>query len=428
MGLLVFNDMQTPSSQHLPKREARVARAVAEGLASVGQRGWMVGGTVRDLARGAAPKDVDMATAATPEQVEAAFPHTISVGRAFGTVLVIQDGLEVQVTTFRSESGYSDARRPDVVTYGSSAEEDASRRDFTCNAIFLDPLNDEVLDPENGLADLKAGVLRCVGDPERRFREDGLRLLRMARFEAGLGLLPAEGLHAAARGAGEALRGVSPERVYHELSRMLCGPDSRRAIGILVECGLLERVLPGGAGAADDAALLALDLLDQPIGLARGMALLCDPNPGASYDEALAADGKARLQELRASRVLMERVREQWRLRREALLASAEGVPISRRIRAVRSPEWLEALSLARAWRVVDGGSTQALDALAEWAAGLEEHQLSPEPMLSASDLESSGIERGRRWGELLEEAESRQLDGELTDRDAALAWLAEQS
>jgi len=420
--------MQVPSIRNLPEREARVARAVAEGLASVGQRGWMVGGTVRDLARGRAPKDMDMATGATPEQVEAAFPHTIAVGRAFGTMLVIQDGLEVQVTTFRSESGYSDARRPDVVTYGSSAKEDASRRDFTCNAMFLDPLTDEVFDSENGLADLEAGLLRSVGDPERRFTEDGLRLLRMARFEAGLDLAPAPGLHEAARGCAEALRGVSPERVLEELSRMLEGPNSRRAVSILVDCGLLERVLPDGAGRSGDLALLALDLLEQPVGVARGLALLLDPAPHVELDDELVARGKERLQSLRGSRVLTERVLQLWRLRREAVRASAGGVPISRRIRAVRAPEWDGALSLARAWQTVLGADTAPLDELAAWRGTLSEEELSPEPWIRASDLESAGITRGPRWGKLLEEAETRQLDGEFADRDAALAWLGQQA
>jgi tRNA nucleotidyltransferase/poly(A) polymerase len=199
---------------------------VAERLAGAGHRVWLVGGAVRDLALGRQPKDLDLASAAVPEEVERLFDRTVSVGREFGTVLVLAGGRELQHTTFRSESGYADRRHPDRVAYGSSLEGDARRRDFTCNALYLDPLADEFRDPEGGLEDLRAGRLCAVGDAAERFREDGLRLIRMARFAARLDLEPAPELVAAARAEAGALEGVSPERTLGELERIFSGPRS----------------------------------------------------------------------------------------------------------------------------------------------------------------------------------------------------------
>src|SRR6185503_18536023 len=141
-----------------------------------------VGGAVRDLALGLPPHDVDLASRLTPDELEGRFPKSASVGRAFGSMVLVVDGIPLQHTTFRSEHGYADARRPDQVRYGATLEEDASRRDFTCNALYLDPLSDELCDPQEGLADLRSALLRCVGDPAARFAEDGLRILRLARF------------------------------------------------------------------------------------------------------------------------------------------------------------------------------------------------------------------------------------------------------
>ena len=162
-----------PALERLPVELAGAARACAETLTAAGQRAWIVGGAVRDLALGRTPKDVDLATAAVPEELERLFPRSHAVGRAFGTVVVHTVGeIDVEITTFRREADYADGRRPNTVSFGTSLEEDAQRRDFTCNALYLCALDGEFRDPTGGLDDLRAGVLRCVGDPARRFAED----------------------------------------------------------------------------------------------------------------------------------------------------------------------------------------------------------------------------------------------------------------
>ncbi|MCY3003386.1 MAG: CCA tRNA nucleotidyltransferase, partial [Planctomycetota bacterium] len=236
--------MNAPKLASLPETLRSAATGIARRLHAGGFQGWLVGGAVRDLALGRDPKDVNIATDARPEDVERLFPGAKDVGRAFGTLIVVEAGLAAQVTTFRSERGYSDARRPDHVEFGASVEEDSRRRDFTCNALYLDPLDGTCLDPQGGLVDLGRRSLRAVGEPRERFREDGLRLLRLARFAADLDLEVEPATLAGAREAAGAIVGVSGERVLAELLTMANRARSARALELLDGLGLLARVLP----------------------------------------------------------------------------------------------------------------------------------------------------------------------------------------
>lgn len=410
--------------QALPPELAEAARSVAATLLAAGQRTWLVGGAVRDLALGVQPKDVDLASAARPEDLERLFPATYSVGRAFGTVVVRVGEIDVQVTTFRAESGFDDARRPTRVRFSASLEEDAARRDFTCNALYLDPLRDELIDPTGGLADLGAGRLRCVGDPAERFAEDGLRLLRLARFAAGYGLaVDAETLDAARRSL-PALRGVSPERVFAELVRMAEGPAPARAFRLLLEIGALER-LPG-------ASVLAAS----PLSLATRVAAL-EPLPGGRPASVFAAFFRPSpwsrtepfidaFKELRPPRALQRLVRDSWGLAEAlevALADLARGVERrSRWVRLVRAVEFRVALDLHHAWHPAEFVRERGL--LAE-RTRLAHDELWPEPLVSPAELARTDIPRGPRWAELLRAAEDAQLDGELTTPEQARVWLA---
>jgi len=430
--------MRTPSVRFLPEPWLAIAREIAQRLAGAGHRGWIVGGAVRDLTLGLAPLDVDMASAAPPEEVERLFEHTTAVGKAFGTVLVRAHGREVQLTTFRSESGYSDARRPDEVRYGQSVEEDSERRDFTCNALYLDPLEDSLRDPQGGLADLGARRLRCVGDPAQRFREDGLRLARMARLAAALDLRIEPGTADAARAQAEVLERISVERRLGELERMLEGRGSARAVRLLVELELLARLVPGqdrlhppelDPSQAQATRLRALEHLGDAPGLASGLALLLDPSP--CEPAAVPGDFEAAsavLDLLRPSRALRAAVLELWRLEREAEFLFAEALASrARRILIVRSERWSSAERLLRAWRAANGIRAAPIDALAELEAGLAREDLFPEPLVRPALLEELGVPRGPLWGELLEEAELLQLDRRLRTDAEARGWLAER-
>lgn len=410
--------------EHLPAELARAARAVAGVLGAAGHRTWLVGGAVRDLALARAPEDADLASAARPEEVEALFPSTHAVGRAFGTVVVPCEGIDVQVTTFRAEEGYDDARRPSRVRFATSLEEDAQRRDFTCNALYLDPLNDAFADPTGGMRDLEARRLRCVGEPERRFAEDGLRLLRLARLAAQNQLAIEPATLAGARASLQSLRGVSPERIYAELVRMAAGVAPARAVSLLFELGVLER-LPGasipGARAALAARVEALGRLDG-FSPERFFATLFHPDSGVTRQSA--QDG---FWELRPPRSLHQRVGRTLELADELanLLAELARAPLrrSRWIRIVRAPEFEDALAVWSARHPDEHAAERAR--LAELAASLAPAELWPPTLVTSAELERSGVPRGPRWGELLRAGEDAQLDGELTDMASARAWLA---
>ena len=212
-------------------------------LESAGFEAYVVGGCVRDALMGRTPGDYDVATDALPEQTAAVFAgeRVIETGLKHGTVTVLLDGKPLEITTYRVDGAYSDARHPDAVRFTRSLREDLARRDFTVNAMAWSPRNG-LADPFGGAADIRAGVLRCVGDPDARFREDALRIARLLRFSAVLGFLPEAETAAAARRNRALLERISAERVASELKKLVCGPFVRRIV--LSETDILGAVLP----------------------------------------------------------------------------------------------------------------------------------------------------------------------------------------
>jgi len=419
--------VRQPNIDDLDPALQKAARGVAERLGGAGFRAWVVGGAVRDLALERTPVEIDMVSSARPEQVEGLFARTIPVGRAFGIVLVIFEGCEIELATLRTEGTYSDGRRPDEVHYGSSVEEDAARRDFTFNALYLDPLTGELSDPTGGLEDLGQGILRTVGDPLKRFGEDGLRLLRMARFQAGLDLEPAPGMAEAARRSAEALRGVSVERVHHELTRIFDGPRCTAALRTLDRARLLERALPDWAKTSAvplEPRLVALDALASPPGELAGWAVLLESHPLSAPDATRLQTDLERARALRLSRRMLKALEHAWRLRRQVVQLSEPGARRSDRVLALRDEGWQLGIRLALAWAKVAEDPTRALEHLEAWRTGLSPAALEPEPLLKSTDLDRAEIPRGPLWGRLLSEVERLQLDGLLDERGDALAWL----
>lgn len=233
------------------------AIAIVRRLKSAGYQAYLVGGCVRDLVLRRKPADFDVVTDAHPDAIAALFQKTFAVGAQFGVILVATPAngagkILTEVATYRSDCGYSDGRRPDSVRFAKTAEEDVQRRDFTINGLLLDPealargtpLANAVIDHVGGLADLKAGILRAIGDPSQRFEEDKLRMLRAVRFAArfrfSLDPATAAGI---SHSAGD-IQQVSPERIRDELTRMLTEGQARRAFELLDATGLLREVLP----------------------------------------------------------------------------------------------------------------------------------------------------------------------------------------
>ncbi|HMB05430.1 MAG TPA: CCA tRNA nucleotidyltransferase, partial [Isosphaeraceae bacterium] len=230
-----------------PDRRREFATEVVRQFRQAGHQALWAGGCVRDLLLGLTPSDYDVATDATPEQVMALFRYrTVPVGVSFGVVRVrgpLGQGDEVEVATFRSDGAYVDGRHPESVVF-SSPRLDAERRDFTINGMFLDPFTGKVIDFVGGQADLKNRILRAIGDPEARFLEDKLRLIRAVRFAARFDLAIEPATRVALRAMASQIAVVSAERIAQELRRMLVHESRAQAIDLAMETGLVAVVLP----------------------------------------------------------------------------------------------------------------------------------------------------------------------------------------
>lgn len=219
------------------------ATEIVRRLRKAGFEAFWAGGCVRDALLGREPHDYDVATNATPDQIEALFSHTIPVGKQFGVIIVVEGGHQFQVATFRAEENYQDGRRPGTVRF-SHAREDAIRRDFTVNALFYDPVTEQVHDWVDGEKDLHARLIRTVGSPDERFGEDHLRLLRAIRFAAQLGFEIEAQTLAAVQKHAEKIKLVSAERIRDELNKLFAPPHAARGLTLLHESGLMPHVFP----------------------------------------------------------------------------------------------------------------------------------------------------------------------------------------
>jgi poly(A) polymerase len=219
------------------------ALAIVRRLREAGHEAFWVGGCVRDLLRGVAPKDFDIVTSARPEEVQALFPRTAPVGARFGVVIVIENSRPYEVATFRTESDYDDGRHPSRVAF-ATAEEDVRRRDFTVNGLLMDPETGRIIDYVEGRRDIERRLIRTIGKPDARFVEDRLRMLRAVRFAAALDYTIDAGTYEAIKKQASAIRGISAERIREELSRVLTSGGARRGMELLAETGLLVELLP----------------------------------------------------------------------------------------------------------------------------------------------------------------------------------------
>ena len=423
--------------------QRRVATAVVQRLRDAGHEAYFVGGCVREMLLGAEPVDHDVTTDAVPDRVAELFSHIVEVGKQFGVITVIQEGVHIEVATFRTESSYSDGRRPDSVTF-ADARGDVSRRDFTVNAILYDPLADQYIDHVGGRDDIAARVLRTVGDPRERFQEDRLRMLRAARFAARLGFEIDPPTAAACRELAPLVTSVSPERIREELTRMLAHASRGRAFRLLDELGLLAPVLPeleACRGVAQPPkwhpegdvlthVFLALEQLppEASADVAWGV-LLHDIGKPATFEE---SEGRIRFHGhdvlgARMTRVLTERLRFSnasseritWLVAKHLWLRDAPKMNRSTLRRVVADP-WLDDLvEVCRANALAGSGDVSHLafvDAARE-ELGAE----LPPALINGGDLRAAGLPPGRAYARILEVVRTEQLDGQLTTREAAL-------
>jgi len=439
-----------------------------------------VGGCVRDLLLGREPADYDVATDATPEKVMRIFPETYAVGAQFGVVLVPvppemqvprfarddkQEGFSatpdgvvpdhvnvVEVATFRSDIGYSDGRHPDEVRFTRDPREDVQRRDFTINGLLLDPITNEVLDYVGGQKDLAAGIVRAIGEPERRFAEDKLRMLRGVRFAARFGYEVEPATFSAIRRLAPGTHQVSRERVRDELTKMLTEGHARDAFLLLDRAGLLHEVLPEieamkgieqppqfhPEGDVFVHTLLLLDKLPQPCSptLAWG-ALLHDVGKPPTFRVApdrIHFDDHVEVG-IKMAEEISQRLRFPGDHTQQVLALVKHHMRFAHALRMnestfkkfVRLPRFGEHLALHRMDCLASHGDLTSYDFIRAKMARIPPEVLRPEPLLTGDDLIAAGYTPGPQFGSILAAVEDAQLDGNLKSKAEAMEFVARE-
>jgi poly(A) polymerase len=425
------------------------ATKVVQTLQTAGYSAFWVGGCVRDFLLGREPGDYDVVTSALPEQIEQVFPRTIPVGRKFGVIIVLEGGFEFQVATFRAEADYQDGRHPESVTFGD-AMADARRRDFTINGLFYDPIKSELHDWVGGDQDLKAKVVRTIGEPTERFGEDHLRLLRAIRFAAQLNFEIEPKTFSALQANAPKIKGISAERIRDELLKLFRPPHAARGLDLFRESGLMEHVLPELTATIhceqspdwhpegsvynhirlmlsqlpDDAdPLLPWAVLFHDI--AKPLTASRDSETGSTHfyeHERIGAD-------------MTERILEQLRFPRKQIDAVVKAVRCHMQFKdapqmrksTLRRMLMRETFPLELQLHRLDClGSHKRLDVYDFLVAQMRELEQRPDmlpPLIDGNDLLALGFKPGPEIGLLLTEIRDKQLQEELTTRGEALAW-----
>ncbi len=456
------------------------AISIVRRLRDQGYNAYLVGGCVRDLLLGREPADYDVATDATPEKVMRIFPETYAVGAQFGVVLVpVPPELQiprfarddknegtvtppdvavgnhagvVEVATFRSDIGYSDGRHPDEVRFSKDPREDVQRRDFTINGLLLDPITNQVLDYVGGEKDLAAGILRAIGEPERRFAEDKLRMLRGARFAARFGYEIEPATFSAIQRLAPGIHQVSRERVRDELTKMLTEGHAREAFLLLDRTGLLHEVLPEieamkgvqqppqfhPEGDVFVHTLLLLDNLPQPCPatLAWG-ALLHDVGKPPTFrvgpdrirfDDHVDVGMKMAEEICQRLRFAGEDTQQVLGLVKNHMrFAQALRMSESTFKKFLRLPRFAEHMELHRMDCLASHGDLTSYDFVREKMSRIPPEVLRPQPLITGEDLIKVGYTPGPRFKSILTAVEDAQLEGSLKNKAEALKFVARE-
>lgn len=388
----------------------QAATEVAALLQKAGHQALFAGGCVRDRMLGLEPDDFDIATSASPEQVQAVFPRAHGVGEFFGVMLVHNDSWPIQVATFRTEGPYSDHRRPDHVSV-ATLEEDASRRDFSINGMYLDPVTSRLIDLHGGEADLGNGVIRAIGDPQDRLREDHLRMLRAVRFASRLGFSIDSETESVIKSHAAELSGISRERIGEEIRRMLLDRNRSTAAAMLENLGLTVSVL------GSSRSINSFRFLDSlPDDVAReafaGVLAAWSLDRGGEDEPITLSDcWRERLMLSNADREglvqilqIIESIEQDW-----------QGLPVAGQKRLAARAHFNSALCLleARSPALADEVSTRVDE--------LDRTGLAPDPLLGGKDLIKSGFKAGPKFAWIIDQVYDAQLEGRIHTSDQAI-------
>jgi poly(A) polymerase len=441
----------------MPPSIASAPRALADyicrTLRAAGHQAYLVGGCVRDILLEREPIDYDVSTNATPERVQELFPRTVAVGAQFGVILVTGDAAQVEVATFRSDIGYSDSRHPDHVVFAKSAEEDVQRRDFTINALLLDPATNEVLDFVGGRDDLRAGIIRAIGDPEQRFREDKLRMVRAVRFAARFRYSIEAATFAAIQKLAPDVLLVSAERLRDELTRILTEGAARTGFELLDETRLLPQLLPEISkmkgvqqppqfhpeGDVWIHTLLMIEALPPncPTALAWGV-LLHDVGKPSTFTPPSGPNGRIRFDEhAEVGTAMAEEICRRLRFSNDdtaqiaALVANhmrfkdAPQMKTSTLKRFVRLDRFDQHLELHRLDCVSSHRMLDNYNYVRRFLSETPPEQVRPPRLLTGDDLQAMGFDPGPLYREILDALEEAQLSGKLHSSEEARQFVA---
>ena len=369
-------------------------KGILNALHQRGRKAYLVGGAVRDLWLGKTPKDFDLVSEASPEEIEAWFEKTVAIGKAFGIMTVVTPEGSVEVARFRADGAYTDGRRPDSIAF-TNPEEDARRRDFTINALFYDLAAKEILDYVGGLSDLEAKVIHSVGDPSLRFEEDSLRMLRVARFHSQLPEFTVhEDLLRAIPSLAHRLRLVSKERITQEMEKIFLSPKPSLGLGDLVSTGMWQEIFLS----SPPPDLQSFDSWNQSLSLA--LAALSFQCQGFQAEKSflLGKETKALIsQTLGALKQLPDFF----------------SLGLAQQKQLAASPGFEEALKIAH----------PQFAKAQEWKKQMGD-RVNPPQLLGGKDLLQLGFAPGPGISKALQELRTLQLEEKILNREDALAWL----
>jgi poly(A) polymerase len=427
------------------------AISIVQRLRQEGHEAYLAGGCVRDMLLAKSPQDYDIATSAKPDAVRKIFPKTIEVGAQFGVILVLSDGDSFEVATFRWDGPYVDGRRPSEVRF-AGLREDILRRDFTVNGMMYDPVEDQLIDLVGGREDLGRRLIRAIGEPRERFREDRLRMIRAVRFAASLGFTIEENTLRAIREESAAIAQVSWERIGEEITRLLTEGGARRGFELLDESGLLPAVLPevarmkGVEQTPDyhpegDVFVHTLLILEQISNLKSQIsetlaygALLHDiakPVCIEKHGERITYYGHTEkgaemaieiLKRLKRSRSVWERVA--YLVKNHLRHTQAPKMRVSTLKRFLGEEGIEELLELTRLDALASNGDLQYYDFCRRKLEEFKHEEIHPEPLLTGKDLIAVGFSPGPLFHDILERLHEAQLEGDICTREQALEWL----
>jgi poly(A) polymerase len=421
-------------------------------LQEAGYEAFFVGGCVRDLVRGVEPGDYDIVTSARPEEVQRLFPHTVPVGARFGVMLVIEEGRRYEVATYRTEDGYDDGRRPSQVQF-ATAREDVWRRDFTVNGLLMDPLTGYVFDLVGGSRDIAGRVIRTIGDPEQRFAEDRLRMLRAVRFACDLDFSIDPSTFAAIRRHAGAIRQISVERIREELTRMITCVGARRGLELLDASGLLVEILPEVAalkGVAQpkefhpegDVWQHVLRMLDHLPVAAEEVSDPCLPwavilhDVGKALTRFVDCAGVHFYGHVQKSREVAAEILQRLKfssaqtetilalIREHMMFMHVQDMRPNRLKRFLRQPAFDLHLELHRMDCLGSHGMLDNYTFCREKLAALPVEQLNPPRLLTGHDLLARGYLPGPLFKQILRAVEDAQLNGEIQTKEDAERWV----